>query len=127
MVIQYHLYGADAVRYIPRGYALMDVHALPKKGVVVDFKDDKFQIVRSGGHVHWYWIKSGWIFRAGAVGYSGLHVLNGILKNNFSFQESKTKLLAAGAVFIFGMVLKYMYNPTVRLKKSYRLETLEFR
>lgn len=127
MVIQYNLFGADTLRYDVIGYSLSDVYALPKKGVLIDYKDGQFQIIRSAGHVHWYWIKSGWVFRVGAVGYSGLHVANGIIKNDFSFSKSKKQLSTAGGVFLGGFLLKLLYKPTLRLRTKYRMETFQLR
>lgn len=55
----------------------------------------RFQITTSGGHVHWYWIKSGWIFRVGAGGYAVLDVANGLIRSNFSLSGSKLGTAAA--------------------------------
>jgi hypothetical protein len=100
MVIRYSLMGSDTVHYSPVGFALTDVFAMPNKGILIDYINGHFQISTSGGHVHWYWVKSGWIFRVGAAGYAGLNIVNGLIRNNFSFRDSKTQLIAATAVFL---------------------------
>jgi len=69
-------------------FTIADVYAMPKKGVQIDYINNCYQITMSGGHVHWYWVKSGWIFRVGAAGYAALNVVNGIIQNNFSFTGS---------------------------------------
>jgi hypothetical protein len=125
MVVRYSLMATDTLRYRVRGFALTDVFAMPNKGILIDFIDGRFQISRSGGHVHWYWIKSGLIFRVGAAAYAGLHILNGLIQNNFSFSDSKTELLAAAAVFLVGVLLHMSYKPYLRIDKKYHLETLE--
>ena len=124
-VVRYSLMGTDTVHYSVRGFALTDVFAMPNKGILIDYINGRFQISRSGGHVHFYWIKSGWIFRVGAAGYAGLHIANGLINNNFSFSDSKTKLLTAAAVFLVGVFLHKNYKPYLRIDRKHRLEILE--
>jgi hypothetical protein len=125
MVVRYSLMGTETVHYSVRGFALTDIFAMPNKGILVDQVNGRFQISKSGGHVHWYWIKSGWIFRVGAAGYAGLHVANGLVNNNFSFSDSKTPLLAAAAVFLAGVLLHKNYQPYLRIKRKYRVEIFD--
>ena len=99
---------------------------MPKKGVLVDYKDGEFQISRSGGHVHWYWIKSGWIFRVVGIGYAALNIANGVINNDFSFSENKTQLGIAAALFATGVLLKKTYKLTFKLGKKYQLRVLDF-
>lgn len=122
MVVRYNLLRNDTLRFRIVGFALRDVYALPKKGVLVDHKDGAFHISRSGGHVHWYWIKSGWVFRAGAAGYAALNTTNGLIKNDFSVKDGK--LAIAGGTFLFGVLLKYAYKPTLRIRGKYHLAQL---
>lgn len=120
MIIRYNLFNTDTMHYVELPFALTDVFAMPKKGVQVDYINGRFQITTSGGHVHWYWIKSGWVFRVGAVGYTALDVTNGLIKNNFSFSGSKFGL--AAAVFLFGELLHLQYKPIWRIGKKYHLQ-----
>jgi len=99
---------------------------MPKKGVLIDYKNGQFQIMTSAGHQHWYWIKSGWIFRVGAVGYAGLNIANGLIKNDFSISESRTQLGTTVAVFLVGVLLHKTYKQTLRLGKKYHIETFQF-
>lgn len=122
MVVRYNLMGTDTVHYSVAGYSLKDVFALPNKGILIDYHDGQFQISRSGGHVHWYWVKSGWIFRVGAVGYAGLHVANGLIKDDFSLSRSKTNLIAAAAVFLGGVLLHKNYKPYLPVGRKYHLD-----
>ena len=121
-VVRYTLMTRDTVHYSVIGFALTDVFAMPNKGILIDNINGSFQISKFGGHVHWYWIKSGWIFRVGAAGYGGLHILNGLIDNNFSFSDSKTQLLTAAAVFLVGVLLHKNYKPYLRIGTRYRLE-----
>jgi hypothetical protein len=123
-MVNYQWFGTDTVRYNPIGFSLSDINVLPKKGVLVDYKNGEARISRSGGHVHWYWIKSGWIFRTAALGYTGLHVANGVIKNDFSVSQSRQQLAVAAGVFVFGLFLKWSYKPIIRVGKKYRVETL---
>jgi hypothetical protein len=123
MVVHYNLVGTDTAYYDVLPFTLADVFAMPKKGVQVDYINGRFQITTSGGHVHWYWVKSGWIFRAGAAGYAILNVLNGVIKNNFSFSGSNLGI--AAAVFLFGELLHHTYKPTLRLGKKYYLQPVK--
>ncbi len=122
MVVHYSLMGTDTVHYNVLGFAFSEVFAMPKKGILIDHINGRFQISTSGGHVHWYWIKSGWIFRVGAAGYAALNVANGLIKNEFSFKGSKLGI--AAGVFLFGTLLKYIYKPVLPLGKKYHLEMI---
>ena len=126
MIVRYNLIGFDTVHYSVKGFALTDVFAMPNKGILIDYINGRFQISRSGGHVHWYWIKSGLIFRVGAAVYAGLHIANDLIQNNFSFSDSKTELLIAAGVFLVGVLLHKNYKPYLRIDRKYRLEILEF-
>jgi len=121
-IVHYTLMTRDTVHFSIIGYALKDVFAMPNKGILVDHINGSFQISKFGGHLHWYWIKSGWIFRVGAAGYAGLHIANGLIDNNFSFSDSKTQLFTAAGVFLAGVLLHKNYKPYLRIGRKYRLE-----
>ena len=125
MVVRYYLMGSDTLYAKIKGFALTDIFAMPNKGILIDYINERFQISRSGGHVHFYWIQSGLLFRIGAAVYAGLHIANGLLNNNFSFSDSKTALLSAAAVFLGGVLLHKNYKPYLRLGRKYRLEIIK--
>jgi hypothetical protein len=125
VVIKYHLMGADTIRYNIAGFSIADVYAFPKKGILIDYINGRFQISRAGGHVHFFWIKSGWLFRTGAIGYAVLNIINGLLRNDFSFDENRTQLGIAAGVFLGGVLLRKMYTPVLRLGEKYHIETLK--
>ncbi len=123
-IVIYHLGAhADTMHFSGFHYALSEVHALPKRGVQIDYFGDHFAITGSGGHQHFYWIKSGWIFRAGALGYAGLNIINSIIKKDVLF--SSGKLGIAAAVFAGGVILKKVYTLTRPLGKKYHLESIK--
>jgi hypothetical protein len=126
-VVQYNLFNTDTFYYNVLGFALHDIYAMPKKGVLIDYKSGQYQINTSGGHQHWYWIKSGWIFRVAAVGYASLIAVNSLIDSDLSISDSKTQLGVAAIVFLGGLVLQKAYKLTLRLGKKYRLETFELR
>jgi hypothetical protein len=122
-IVRYYTMGSDTIRYAGYHYAIGDIYAMPKKGVQIDYIGDQFGIATNGGHQHWYWIKSGWVFRVGAAGYAALDVANGIINHNFSFTGSRLGI--AAGVFAAGMILKKTYKLTHRLGKKYHFETME--
>lgn len=125
MVVRYYLMGSDTVHYAVRGFAMTEVFAMPNKGILIDYINGRFQVSRTGGHVHWYWIKSGWIFRVGAAGYAGLNITNDLLNDNFSLSKSKTQLLTAAAVFLGGVLLHKNYKPYLKIDKKYRIDLIK--
>lgn len=124
MVVFYNWMGSDTVHYNVIPFSLTDIYAMPKKGIQVDYIDGRFQITRSGGHVHWFWIKSGVIFRAGGAAYAGVHVFNGISDNKFSFSKSKNQLAGSATVFLFGTLLKLLYKPTLQIGNQYKIQMI---
>lgn len=125
VVVQYNLLTTDTLFYNIARFSLSDIYAMPKKGVLIDYKDGEFQISRTGGHQHWYWIKSGWIFRVAGAGYAGLIVANTLIDSDLSISDSKTQLGVAAAVFLFGVLLKKAYKLTLRTGKKYHMETVQ--
>lgn len=125
MVVTQNLFNSDTLYFRIAGFSISDIYSMPKRGVLVDYKGGKFQIIRSAGHQHWYWIKSGWIFRLGAAGYAGLNILNGLIKNNFSISDSKTQLIIAAAVFLGGIILHKAYKVTILIGKKYHIQMFQ--
>jgi len=124
-VVQYSLLTTDTFYYNVARFSVSDVYAMPKRGVLIDYKDGEFQVSQSGGHQHWYWIKSGWLFRVAAAGYAGLIVANTLIDSDLSLSDSKTQLAVAAAVFTVGVLLKKIYKLTLRTGKRYHLETFQ--
>jgi hypothetical protein len=122
VVVRYNLLNTDTLYYNIAGFSVSDIYAMPKRGVLIDYKDGEFGISRTGGHQHWYWIKSGWIFRVGAAGYAGLIVANSLIDSDLSISDSKTELGIAAAVFLGGVLLKKAYKLTVKVKRKYHFE-----
>jgi hypothetical protein len=119
-IVHYYLMGTDTTYYPIISFALADVVILPKKGLKIDYINGQFQINRSAGHVHFYWIKSGWVFRVGSAGYALLNIVNGLIQNSLSFSWG-TFGVAAG-IFLFGEILHRTYKVTMRMGKKYHLE-----
>src|SRR5439155_26574470 len=83
-VIQYTLYRTDTFYYNVLGFSVSDVYAMPKNGVLVDYKNGEYQIINSGGHQHWYWLKNGFLFRVLGAAYAALVVVNGLINSDLS-------------------------------------------
>jgi hypothetical protein len=126
MFVTYALFYTDTTYLNVQHFSLANIYAMPKKGLQVDYKNGRFKIRTNAGHVHWYWIKSGWVFRTGAAAYAGLNITNGLIQNDFSFQNNKKTLSIAAGVFLFGQVLHWMYKPTLRIGKKYRVQVFKF-
>ena len=122
MVVYFGLMNTDTVHLNVISFALSDVYAMPKKGIQVDYIKGRFQITKTGGHVHWYWVKSGWLFRVGGAGNAGLNVVNGLLNDDFSFSKRKNEMGIAAGVSLFGVLLKKTYKPTLQMGSRYYLE-----
>jgi hypothetical protein len=122
-ILLYQPMRSDTMHFAGYHFALSDVYALPKKGVQVDYLNGAYRINMSAGHVHWYWIKGGWIFRTGAAGYAVLNVANGLIKNDFTFTGSH--LGVAAGVYLFGVLLHELYTYRFKLGKKYRLEMIK--
>jgi len=127
VVVQYNLLNTDTFFFNTAGFSVHDIYAMPKRGVLIDYKDGDYQISMSGGHQHWYWIKSGWIFRVAAAGYAGLIVANSLIDSDLSISDSYPQLGVAAGVFLFGVLLKKVYKLTVRVGKKYHMETFQLR
>lgn len=122
-IMRYYTMGSDTTLIAGYHYALSDIYAMPKKGVQINYIGDRFKIIMDGGHQHWKWIKSGWIFRVGAAGYAALNLANRLVKNDFAFAGSKLGI--AAGVFAVGMILKKTYKLTHRLGKKYHFEYMK--
>ena len=112
----------DTVKYDNACYSLNDIFAMPKPGIQIeDIQGPKnHDINRAAGHVHFYWIKAGWLFRALGLGYAGLNIFNSVVVKNQPVVWSE--LGYAAGVFLFGEVLKYTYKPYLRITKRYYLK-----
>jgi hypothetical protein len=123
--IRYHFMTApDTLHFSGFHFALSDVAALPNKGILIDYNNGYTQIDRAGGHVHFYWIRSGWLFRVAGAGYLGLDAANGLLNHSFTFSGSKAGI--ASAVFLLGVLLhRHGYKPAKPLKRKYHLQYIK--
>src|SRR6185295_2954950 len=50
VVVQYNLLNTDTLYYNIAGFSVSDIYAMPKRGVLIDYKDGEFGISRTGGH-----------------------------------------------------------------------------
>ena len=114
-VIRYSFMQTDTFYYPVKGFKLSDIYAMPKKGYLIDFVNGRFQISKYGGHVHFYWIRSGYIFRLAGAGFALLGLVNGSLIN----------IPIGAAVFAAGVIMKKTYKLTIRMKGKYRVESFE--
>jgi hypothetical protein len=122
LVVRYSMMGADTANLQPMPFVLADLYAMPKPGVLIDYGGpDGYHISGAGGHVHWYWIKAGWLFRTGGAGYVLLDIVNGLFRNELAF--SIGWIYGAG-VFAIGELLKHSYKLYYVLGKKYHFESI---
>jgi hypothetical protein len=123
-VVTIGMFVNDTAYFPLEGYAMSDVLHLPIKGLLIDYKDGKFQVIRNAGNMNLYWLKSGFIFRAGALGYTALTVINGLLVGSLSLGGAW--LPVAAGVYLGGYALKRIYKPIIPVGKQYKLSVLTF-
>ena len=105
--------GTDTVYFPVQGYKVADIYAMPKKGMLISYKNGSYQMSRTGGHVHWYWIKNGLLFRIVGGGYVILSIANG----------GAAGIIVGGAVFVAGLLIGKMYKPYINPGNRYRVES----
>lgn len=114
--------GTDTISYNKEGYRHTDIYTVPKKGILINnVTSNGFTISRTGGHVHFFWIKGGFIFKMGAAAYAGIRMANTI-GDKFSWKKESGPLLTAAGVYGFGVLLRKLYNPFYKIGKRYRCE-----
>jgi hypothetical protein len=113
----------DTMRLNVMRLAITDVYAMPKDGMQIDYINGRFQVNTGGGHVHFYWIKAGWLFRTLGIGYVALNSANSLIKGHNTFTTGG--LATAAGLFAFGMILKLEYKPWIPLGKRYHLEYIK--
>src|SRR5215831_344049 len=122
VIVEYHLMGTDTLHYRVQGYAISNIYAMPKKEILIDFRNGHFEVSRTGGHVKFYWVKSGWIFRVGAAMFAALTLINGAIQNDLSIATYKKQLIGSAAVFGFGVVLHKLWKPYLKIGKKYHVK-----
>ena len=118
--------GTDTITWPVEGYHFRDIAALPKRGYLISMIDNQFQINRDAGHVHFYWIKSGVLFRVGAVAYTGVMLFNNLSDKNPNKTAIKKGLLTGAGIYLFGFLLKKLYSPVYKTGRSYHLEFVDY-
>ena len=122
--IQNSLLGADTAHYGGFVFALADIAAMPRRGLAIHEVNGQYTIDRGAGHMHFWWVKSGWIFRTGAAGYVGLNLLNRLIDKKPAFNPQA--FAVAGLVFTGGLILKKAYKVTLPLGHTYYLKTFVY-
>jgi hypothetical protein len=119
-VVRYGLMGTDTSHYGENWFAYNEVDALPKHGLPIDYIEGHYKINPRNGGMHFYWFKSGYLFRLGALTYTGLWLVNGAIQHDLSLQNSHLGI--AAGVYALGFLMKRLYKPWIRLKGNRHLE-----
>jgi hypothetical protein len=126
VTVKYKLMGTDTISWPVEGYHLHDIAALPKRGYLISMIDNQFQINRDAGHVHFYWIKSGVLFRVGAMAYTGVMLFNNLSNKNPDKTAIKKGLFTGAGIYLFGFLLKKTYSPVYKIGKRYKLKFVNY-
>ncbi|MFI5154048.1 MAG: hypothetical protein ACHQET_11985 [Chitinophagales bacterium] len=120
-MLQHNFFSMDTVHFGAAAYALNDIYAMPKSGIAIDdiMGPNNRQIATYAGHVHFYWIKGGWIFRALGIGYAGLNLFNALVVSNQPVDW--VGLAIAAGLFTIGEILHLTWKPYLKLRKKYFL------
>ena len=119
-VVRYGLMGTDTSHYGESMFAYDEVDALPKHGLPIDYVDGHYQVNPKNGGMHFYWLKSGYLFRLGALTYTGVWLANGVIQKDLTLQGSN--LGWAAGVYALGFIMKRIYKPYITLKGKHHLE-----
>lgn len=126
VTVKYNLMGTDTISWPVEGYHLRDIAALPKRGYLISMIDNQFQINRDAGHVHFYWIKSGVLFRVGAMAYTGVMLFNHLSDKKPDKTAIKKGLLTGAGIYLFGFLLKKTYSPVNKIGKKNKLKFVNY-
>lgn len=121
-VVHYYFGGSDTSYFPVEGYSIKDVQFLPRPRFLIAYNGKEFNFSRTGGHVHWYWVKSGWLFRAAGIGYAGLYLTNGLIRDDLDLKDGR--LAIAGGSYLLGFVLKRVYRIYRPLNKRLHLQNI---
>jgi hypothetical protein len=119
-VIRYGLIGTDTSHFGESMFAFNEVEALPKHGYPIDYLDGGYKVNPRNGGMYFYWFKSGYLFRLGALTYTGLWLANSAIQHDIMLQNSH--LGWAAGVYALGFLMKRMYKPYITLKGKHHLE-----
>jgi hypothetical protein len=119
--VQYHLMGADTITFPIEGYRHTDIATIPKRGILISNANGGFDIIRSAGHVHFFWIKGGLLFKLGAGMYTAVRLGNTI-GNEFNWKKERGALFTAAGVYAFGVLLRKLYKPVYVIGKKYHYQ-----
>jgi hypothetical protein len=125
LVIKPQFTGPDSTYWEEEAYSLSEIYAMPKKGILIDYIDGRFTVNGDGGHVHWYWIKSGYLFRLAALTFAGVYLANGLIQNDLSLEASLAPMGIAAALYTVGWSMKKLYHPYNKIGKKYHFVYIE--
>jgi hypothetical protein len=121
--VRYLIGFIDTIRFNIESYAIKDIAAMPEKGLQIDYKNGRFQVRTNAGHIHFYWIKSGYLFRALGLGLAGLIVTNDLIKKRNIASKDNLKIAPLlVASYGFGKLLKLQYRHRLPIGKRFTIK-----
>lgn len=124
-VVRFSMTGSDTLHFSGYSFAFTDVYALPTKKQMTSWKNDQVKII--AGHEKFVWVRNGFIFQVAGGAYTGLNIVNDLVRDEPPFAKKKLPGLAIGAaVFLAGKLLQWRFDPYLRLGKKYKLQYMSF-
>lgn len=121
-IVRYNLFTTDTIRFPIERYAITDITAMPEKGLQIDFINGRWWPRGNAGHIHFYWIKSGYLLKRITLGLSGLRFTNELIEGNNPLQKQYTSFYITNvALFGIGMLLKKFYRYVLPLGKKFSI------
>ncbi|MFL5742746.1 MAG: hypothetical protein ACJ75B_21175 [Flavisolibacter sp.] len=106
-------------------FSLKDIRGLPSKNQITVVNGNQVKLIL--GHEKFVWIRNGFLFQAAGGAYAVVSVTNYLIdKDHTGGQEQLNKLAIAAGLFLFGQILHWTFDPTVKIKKNVRLEVREY-
>ena len=112
----------DTVNLGISGYAFNEVYALPKYGYPINYVNGHYEVTPHEGGMHFYWFKSGYLFRLASATYAGVWLVNGVIQKDLSLQNSHLGI--AAGVFALGMLMHRWYKPYIIMKGKRHFEVV---
>ena len=121
-VVHYSPLGMDTLNLGVAGYTFGEIYALPKYGYPINYVNGRYEVTPHEGGMHFYWFKSGYLFRLAASTYAGVWLANGIIQQDLLLKDGD--LAVAAGVFALGVLMHQLYKPYVIIGRKRHFEVV---
>jgi hypothetical protein len=117
--------GTDTAHVSGYIYSLSDIKALPSQNQITVVNGGQVKLIL--GHEKFVWIRNGFIFQVAGASYAAVNITNNLIDKNPLFaKDNFQKLAIAAGLFLFGQILHWTFDPSVRIKGNVHLEVREY-